>query len=122
VSIHLLKLFGHIYLLVKTVILFLLSSHSNDSVLEELNSSLMYIKQKYPHAHIRDFNSPGTDWEHGTLTESYISCQSNQKLITLSHDSHMSQLVTFSTRAQNTLDLLFTSHPDIIMLSTSRAK
>jgi len=38
--------------------------HSNDSVLEELESSLVFIKQKYPNAHIilgGDFNSPGID-------------------------------------------------------------
>ena len=89
--------------------------HSPDTVLEDLQSSLVSVKQKYPKALIildGDFNCPGIDWQHGTLTESYISCYFRQKLITSSQDTQMSQLVTFPTRAQNTLDLLFTTHPD----------
>ena len=79
---------------------------------------LVSIKQKYPHARIilgGDFNCPGIDWEHGTLTESYILCHFRQKLITLAHDTQISQLVTFPTRAHNTLDLLFTTHPDSVL-------
>ena len=44
--------------------------HSTDTVFEDLQSSLVSIKQKYPHARIilgGDFNCPGIDWEHGTL-------------------------------------------------------
>ena len=92
--------------------------HSPDTTLEELRSSLVYIKQKYPNAFVilgGDFNCPGVDWHHGTLTESYVSRHFRQQLLTLSQDAHMSQLVTFPTRAQNTLDLLFTTHPDSIL-------
>ena len=73
------------------------------------------MKQKYPKPLIilgGDFNYPAIDWQHGTLTESYISCHFRQNLITLSQDTQMSQLVTFLTKPQNTLDLLFTTHPD----------
>ena len=72
-------------MLVKTVMslldAFIVLPHSNDTVLEDLQSSLVSIKQKYPHARIilgGDFNCPGIDWEHGTLTESFISCHFHQ--------------------------------------------
>ena len=51
--------------------------HSTDSVLDDLLSSILTIKQKFPHAQIilgGDFNSPGIDWEQGTLTDSYEPC------------------------------------------------
>ena len=76
--------------------------HSSDTILEDLRSSLVYIKLKYPRAQVilgGDFNCPGIDWHHGTLTESYISHHFRQELLSLSHDTQMSQLVTFPKRA-----------------------
>ncbi|XP_065886047.1 uncharacterized protein [Dysidea avara] len=92
--------------------------HSTDTVLEDLQSSVNAIKQKYPRIRVilgGDFNCPGIDWEHGTLTESYVPCHFREKLITLAEDTQMSQLVTFPTRRNNTLDLCFTTHPDSVL-------
>ena len=92
--------------------------HSADSVLDGLMSSILSIKEKFPRAQIilgGDFNSPGIDWEHGTLIDSYAPCYLREKLISISQDTLMFQMVTFPTRAQNILDLCFTTHPDTVL-------
>ena len=89
--------------------------HSTDTVLGDLQSSVDAIKQKYPHIRVilgGDFNCPGIDWEHGTLTDSYMPCHFHEKLM---KDTQMSQLVTFPTRGNDTLDLCFTTHPDFVL-------
>ena len=91
--------------------------HSADSVLDDLLSSISFTKEKFPRAQIilgGDFNSPSIDWEHGTLLDSYVPCHLREKLISLSQDTQMFQIVTFPTRAQNILDLCFTTHPDTV--------
>ena len=83
-----------------------------------MQSSVDAIKQKYPRIQViigGDFNCPGIDWEHSTLTDPYVPCHFCVKLITLAEDTQMSQLVTFPTRGNNTLDLYFTTHPDSVL-------
>jgi len=89
----------------------------NPVTFDELQSSIDEIKQNYPHTQIvlgGDFNCPGIDWENSTLINSYISCHFREKLIDLSHNSQLPQLVTFPTRAQNVLDLCFTTNPNSV--------
>ena len=62
-----------------------------------------------------DFNCLGIDWEHGTLLDSYVLHRFQEKLITLSQDTQMLQVVIFPTRSQNIQDLCFDSHPDTIL-------
>jgi len=91
--------------------------HSSNTILDDLQSSIPMIKHKHPHTQIVlgvDFNCPGIDWENNTLTDSYVSCEFREKLIDFSHNNQLSQLVTFPTRVQNTLDLCFTTHPNIV--------
>ena len=85
---------------------------------EDLQSSVDAIKQKHPCIRVilgGDFNCPGIDWEHGTLTESCVPYHFREILIALAEDTQMSQLVTFPTRGNNTLDLCFTTHPDSVL-------
>ena len=92
--------------------------HSSDTILDNLQSSIDTIKQKYPHTQIilgGDFNCPGIDWENSTLINSYVSCHFREKLIDLSHNYQLSQLVTFPIRAQNVLDLCFTTNPNSVI-------
>jgi len=82
--------------------------------LSAAQSSTAMIKHKHPHTQIilrGDFNCPGIDWENNTLTDSYVSCQFREKFIDSSHNNQLSQLVTF---LQNTLDLCFTIHPNLV--------
>ena len=95
-----------------------LPPHSADTVLDDLQSCFVEIKQRYPSAQIilgGDLNCPGIDWEHGTLTDSYVPQHYRDKLITLIQDTQMSQLVTFPTRGNNILDLCFCTHPDSVL-------
>ena len=92
--------------------------HSADTVLEDLQSYVVEIKRRYPSAQIilgGDFNCPGIDWEHGTLTDSYVPQLYLEKLITLIQDTQMSQLVIFPTRGINILDLCLCTHPDSVL-------
>ena len=89
------------------------------TVFDELAQNLDDIKERYPHSKIiiaGDFNCPGIDWEHGlSLTDTYTSRILREKLLSVSQDFQLSQIVTFPTRGMNTLDLCFTSHPNIIL-------
>ena len=92
--------------------------HSSDTILDDLQSSIDTIKQKYSHTQIilgGDSNCPGIYWENSTLINSYVSCHFHEKLIDLSHNYQLSQLVTFPTRAQNVLDLCFTTNPNSVI-------
>ena len=91
--------------------------NSSPTVLDNLSSSIADIKSKYPHSKILlggDFNCPGIDWEHGTLTESYRSHSFREKLLEFVQDFQLDQLVTFPTRGMNILDLFLTTHPSIV--------
>ena len=96
--------------------------HSTDTLLDNLLSSIATMKQMFPHVQIilgGDFNCPGIDWEHGTLTDMYVPCYFQENLISLSQDTQLFQMVTFPTRVQNILDLCFTTHPDTVLTCES---
>ena len=74
----------------------------------------------YPTAKIflgGDFNSPGINWSDGTLSESYVSVSFRERLIAVTDEFHLEQLVLEPTRQYNTLDLCFTSHPKSVTSS-----
>ena len=84
------------------------------SVFDDLQTSLHDIKSAYPTSKIilgRDFNSPVIKWSDGTLSESYVSVSFRERLIEVTDEFHLEQLVLEPTRQYNTLDLYFTSHP-----------
>ena len=91
--------------------------HSPAAVWEDLSHSIADVKVKYPNSKIflgGDFNCPGIDWQSGTLTDSYLLCYSREKLISLSQEAQLEQIVPFPTRGPNMLDLCFISHPSIV--------
>jgi len=77
------------------------------------------IKENYPNSKIiiaGDFNCPGIDWEHSfLLSKTHISRFLREKLLSFSQDFQLNQIVTFPTWDTNTLNLCFTSHPNIIL-------
>ena len=90
---------------------------SPTSALDDLNDSLGHIKLQFPSTNIilgGDFNCPGIDWHTETLTDSYVSTLLRETLIEIVDDYQLQQVVTFSTRGNNLLDLCFTSHPDLV--------
>ena len=64
-----------------------------------------------------DFNVPGVDWSSGNQSEPKGALQ--MALADLISNNHLTQKVTFTTRrdengTENTLDLLLTTHPDLV--------
>ena len=89
------------------------------TIFEELKSSLTNIKQQFPNAFILlggDFNCPGIKWSDGTLLESYLPAATREALLQFSNHHYLDQIVLQPTRANNILDLCFTSHPGKIEL------
>ena len=81
------------------------------------NSYIADVKVKYPNSIFflgGDFNCPGIDWQSGTLTDLYLPCCFREKLISLSQEAQLEQIVFFPLRGPNMLDLCFTSHPSIV--------
>ena len=98
-------------------IILLSSTFSNYTVWQDLSQSIADVKVKYPNSKIflgGDFNCPGINWQSGTLTDSYLPCCFREKLISLSQDAQLEQIVCFPTRSLNILDLYFTSHLGIV--------
>ena len=42
-----------------------------------------------------DFNCPGIDWLHNSLTDSYMSVSFREKLVTISDDMFLDQVVKY---------------------------
>ena len=58
-----------------------------------------------------DFNLPDICWKSNTITKHQYPQRVNQLFLDLSHNLGLEQIVDFPTRQDNTLDLVFTSHP-----------
>lgn len=58
-----------------------------------------------------DFNLPDIDWTSYDTHSNQIPAQVNQAFIRMTADLSVQQLVNKPTRGENTLDLMFTSHP-----------
>ena len=88
------------------------------TVLEELQVTISEIKSTYPTVKVLlggDFNSPGINWHHKVLLDSYVPASFREKLLEMAEDFHFEQLVTTPTRGSNILDLFFISHPDLVL-------
>ena len=71
------------------------------SVLDDLQNSLHDIKSAYTTAKIflgRNFNSPGINWTDGTLSDSHVLMSFREKLIDVTKEFHLKQLVLEPTR------------------------
>ena len=92
--------------------------HTNDQLsIRELNLSLCKLKSQNSNVTIwlgGDFNAPGIDWQTLTLRNDCAYGSVHNSLIATTCDYGLTQLVTESTRLNNTLDLFFTDHPSQI--------
>ena len=61
-----------------------------------------------------DFNLPDIDWENGSVSSHRYPVEINELAMNMSAECGFSQLVNFSTRGQNVLDLFFTTHPSLV--------
>jgi hypothetical protein len=74
------------------------------------NSDVLFV--------VGDFNTPDSTW-NGDCFESSSNNSKTTELLDLFDDSLMEQIVHFPTRNRNFLDLVFTTHPGIIIDSVS---
>ena len=58
-----------------------------------------------------DFNLPDIDWNKHTVTDSNYPHRISKTFLYIEKDLNLKQVVNFPTRLQNTLDLVFMSHP-----------
>ena len=58
-----------------------------------------------------DFNLPNIDWPNHAIDGHAYPRRVSQTYLDMGHDLSLEQMVDFSTRRLNTLDLLFSSHP-----------
>ena len=62
-----------------------------------------------------DMNVPNIDWDTSSVNDNpQCGVTVNQKFFYLVDDHGLSQLVTFPTRQESVLDLVITSHPDLV--------
>ena len=61
-----------------------------------------------------DFNVPNVDWSDVMSTPNSPNTQLATKLIEVTNDRSLTQVVDLPTRKDNTLDLFFTSNPSLI--------
>ena len=79
--------------------------------LNSLNYSLLSIQTKYTVILCGDFNLPQIDWS--TVTPS-ISSPATTLLCSIVNDNFLSQMVNFSTRQDNILDLILVNDTNIV--------
>ena len=81
--------------------------------MDKLNLSLCQLNNQASNATVwlvGDFNAPSIDWETMILKNN-VHIQTHNSLLTITSDHRLMQLITDSTRLDNTLDLFFTDHP-----------
>jgi hypothetical protein len=85
--------------------------------IEQLVKDIATVRSQYQCSYFilgDDFNLPDIDWESSTVKGHQLPRRVNEEFISMQNDLALEQMVLFPTRGQNTLDLLFTSHPTII--------
>ena len=78
--------------------------------IQELNSSLSMITDKYPILICGDFNVPNIDW---SLISPTCSSPVNTFICSLVNDNFLTQLVHHPTRQEHILDLVLTNCPKL---------
>ena len=87
------------------------------SYMQYLYDTIMDISIRYPHSFIccaGDFNVPNINWTTESVSSYRYPLLINQALLKMSVDCYFTQLVNFTTRDENTLDLFFTNRPTLI--------
>jgi hypothetical protein len=58
-----------------------------------------------------DFNLPDINWSEQSIINRQYPIRTNQTFLEIVADNGLEQIVDFTTRKDNTLDLILTSHP-----------
>ena len=93
---------------------------SSDEIMDQLGISMNNLKELngLDGKHVAlggDFNLPDIEWRNGSIKPypQYARCIS-EKMLDIVDDYNLTQMVHEPTRLENTLDLVFTTHPDLI--------
>ena len=93
---------------------------SSDEIMDQLGISMNNLKELNEHDGKQvvlggDFNLPDIEWRNGSIKPypQYARCIS-EKMLDIVDDYNLTQMVHEPTRLENTLDLVFTTHPDLI--------
>ena len=92
-------------------------NRNDGEYIEQLVKDITTVRSQYQSSYFilgGDFNLPDIDWESSTEKGHQLPRWVSEEFISMQQDIALEQMVLFPTRGQNTLDLLFTSHPTII--------
>jgi hypothetical protein len=92
-------------------------NRTDGEYIEQLVKDITTVRSQYQSSYFiigGDFNLPHIDWESSTVKGHQLPRRVNEEFISMQHDLALEQMVLFPTRGQNTLDLLFTSHPQAL--------
>ena len=90
---------------------------TDESYLRSFISEVTELKHAYEKSIFYiggDFNLPDVDWATSSIQGSQYPTTLNEAIISMSEDLGLCQMVDFKTRGDNTLDLVFTSHPSLV--------
>ena len=98
--------------------LFYCPPHSHVETLDKLYTFVIHIKSTYPYAQLFigvDFNCPGVNWSDVSLINSYVPAPFRERLIEITDDLHLDQIIQVPTRGLNILDLIIYALPLILI-------
>ena len=82
---------------------------------EEISSTLRKTNKNAVFILGGDFNAPDINWQSNNITGAkHYSKKVNQTYLDLAAEHSLEQMVDFPTRGDNTLNLVFTSHPSYV--------
>ncbi len=91
--------------------------NSKMDTLEQFCESLDKLKQKHPNRNIiisGDMNLPGIDWQSGSVSPGSSNPALCEKLLEVTLDLHLEQMVLEPTRGENILDVFLTNTPGLV--------
>ena len=94
---------------------------SSDEIMDQLSISINNLKELngLDGRHVilgGDFNLPDIEWSDGSIKPNPQYARSiSEKILDILDDNNLTQIVHEPTRLENTLDQIFTTHPDLIV-------
>ena len=90
---------------------------SGDALITDYLSDIKDLRDQHKNAIFYiggDFNLPDIQWPEGIITGNAYPHKLSEDIIGGSEDLGLDQMVQCQTRGDNTLDLLFTTHPSLV--------
>ena len=91
------------------------SPHQTDETINRLcKQEIMELRNKHEKdifVLAGDFSLPDINWSEQTISSNQYTVGTNQTYLAIASANGLEQIIDFPTRNENTLDLIFTSHP-----------